>query len=82
MVSATTHNIANELAGNEPEEFEASWNELRDFRMAIPGDIRALRDEARRRVAAGEDTIQLAFPEYPRLSWEAGIKPSESAARE
>ena len=69
-------------AGNEPEEFEASWNELRDFRMAIPGDIRALRDEAQRRVAAGEDTIQLAFPEYPRLSWEAGIKPSESAARE
>src|SRR5210317_198954 len=30
-----------------PEGFEASWNELRDFRMAIPDDIRALRDEAR-----------------------------------
>jgi thiol-disulfide isomerase/thioredoxin len=54
-----------------PEGFEASWNELRDFRMAIPDDIRALRDEARRRVSAGEHDIQLEFPEYPLLSWEA-----------
>lgn len=57
-------------AGNEPAAFESSWNELRDFRMAIPGDIRELRDEARQRVAAGEKDIQLTFPEYPPLSWE------------
>jgi thiol-disulfide isomerase/thioredoxin len=59
-------------AGNAPEEFDASWNELRDFRMAIPDDIQALRDEARRRVSEGEEDIQLAFPEYPLLSWESG----------
>jgi len=59
-------------AGNAPEEFEASWDELRDFRMAIPDDIQALRDEAQRRVSEGEEVIQLAFPEYPLLSWESG----------
>lgn len=57
-------------AGDEPEAFEASWNEVRDFRMAIPGDIEKLRDEARRRVLAGEADIQLAYPEYARFSWE------------
>ena len=51
-------------AGNAPEEFEASWNELRDFRMAIPGAIGELRDEAQRRVSAGEEDIQLVYPEY------------------
>ena len=58
-------------AGNAPEEFDASWTELRDFRMAIPDDIRELRDEARRRVSAGDDDVQLVFPEYPLLSWES-----------
>ena len=57
-------------AGNPPEEFEASWAELRDFRMAIPGDMRDLRDEARRRVSEGEEEIQLVFPEYALLPWE------------
>ncbi len=58
-------------AGNAPEEFDASWTELRDFRMAIPDDIRELRDEARRRVSEGDDDVQLVFPEYPLLSWES-----------
>ena len=58
-------------AGNTPEEFDASWNELRDFRMAIPDDIRELRDEAQRRVSEGEKEIQLLFPEYALLSWES-----------
>ena len=58
-------------AGNAPEEFDASWNELRDFRMAIPDGIRELRDEARRRVSEGEEDIQLVLPEYPLLSWES-----------
>lgn len=58
-------------AGNEPEEFDASWNELRDFRIAIPGDIRELRDEARRRVLAGDEDIQLVYATYPLLSWES-----------
>ena len=55
---------------NVPEGFDASWNELRDFRMAIPNGIRELRVEARRRVSAGEKDIELTFPEYPLLSWE------------
>jgi len=58
-------------AGDAPEEFDARWDELRDFRMAIPDDIRELRDEAERRVSEGEEDIQLAFPEYPLLSWES-----------
>ena len=58
-------------AGNAPEEFDASWNELRDFRMAIPDGIRELRDEVQRRVSEGEKDIQLVFPEYPLLSWES-----------
>jgi thiol-disulfide isomerase/thioredoxin len=58
-------------AGNAPEEFDARWNELRDFRVAIPGAIRELRDDARRRVAAGESDIQILFPDYPLLSWES-----------
>ena len=52
------------LAGNAPEDFEASWNALRDFRTAIPDAIRELRDEAQRRVSAGEEDIQLVYPEY------------------
>ncbi len=63
--------LAARVAGNSPEEFEASWNELRDFRVAIPDDIRELRDEARRRVSEGEEDIQLKFPEYPLLLWES-----------
>jgi len=58
-------------AGNEPEEFDARWNELRDFRVALPGDIRELRDEARRRVSAGDEDIDLKFSDYPLLSWES-----------
>jgi len=51
-------------AGNAPEDFDASWNELRDFRTAIPDAIRELRDEAQRRVSAGDKDIQLVYPEY------------------
>jgi len=58
-------------AGNAPEEFDASWKELRDLRVAIPGDIRELRDDARRRVSAGDEDIQLLFPEHPLLNWES-----------
>ncbi len=62
--------LAAYAAGNAPEDFDASWDELRDFRMAIPGDIRELRDEAQRRVSEGEEDVQLVFPEYALLSWE------------
>jgi thiol-disulfide isomerase/thioredoxin len=58
-------------AGHAPAEFDARWNELRDFRAAIPGDIRELRDDARRRVSSGDPDIQILFPTYPLLSWES-----------
>ncbi len=57
--------------GNKPKEFDASWDELRDFRMAIPDGIRELRDEAQRRVSDGEEDVRLVFPEYALLSWES-----------
>ena len=57
-------------AGKAPEDFDARWDELRDFRTAIPGDIRELRDEAQRRVANGEQDVQLQYSEYPLRSWE------------
>ena len=41
------------------------------LRMAIPGDMRELRDEARQRVSEGEEDIQLEYPDYPLLSWES-----------
>ncbi len=59
------------VAGNRPEDFDASWDELRDFRMAIPDALRELRDEAQRRVSEGDEDIQLVFPEYALLSWES-----------
>jgi len=59
------------VAGNRPEDFDARWNELRDFRMAIPDDVSELRAEAQRRVSEGDEDIQLVFPEYPPLSWES-----------
>lgn len=54
--------------GNKPEEFDTSWDELRDFRVAIPDAIRELREEARRRVSAGEEDIQLVFPGYDTVT--------------
>jgi hypothetical protein len=58
-------------AGDEPEEFDATWDELSVFRNAIPKDVKALRDTAQRHVADGETDIQLQFPEYAPLSWES-----------
>lgn len=57
--------------GSRPEEFQTSWDELRKFRSAIPATIHALRAEARQRVASGDKNVQLTFPEFPPLSWEA-----------
>ena len=54
-----------------PENFDSSWDELAGLRMAIPGAIQELRAEAERRVAAGEENIELDYPEFAPLSWEA-----------
>ena len=67
--------LANRLvagdAGKQSEEFDASWDELREFRSSIPKAIDQLRSDARQRVAAGEENVQLTFPEFAPLSWEA-----------
>jgi thiol-disulfide isomerase/thioredoxin len=60
-----------EVAGNAPDNFDARWRELAEFRSAIPDAIAELRAEAVRRVAAGEEDIRLEFPEFPLLSWES-----------
>lgn len=62
--------LAARVAGNSPADYQVSWDALRDFRMAIPKDILALREEAERRVAAGETDVQLTYPDYPPLAWE------------
>jgi len=46
------------------------WNEVRDYRLQVPMDLDALRNEARTRVAAGERDISLDYPAYPTFSWE------------
>lgn len=59
------------VAGNSPSDFNARWDELSAFRNAVPGDVQALKAEAERRVAEGDESVELEFPEYPELSWEA-----------
>ena len=56
--------------GNAPPEFDAYWNEVRMFRMSVPGDVDRLRLEAYRRTAAEEQDIQLQFPQYAAFSWD------------
>jgi len=56
--------------GNEPDNFREVWREFSKFRYQITDDLAGLRAEARRRVAAGEENIQLDFPVYPAFSWE------------
>jgi hypothetical protein len=56
--------------GNSPEQFDDYWNQVRSFRMKVPIDIDALREEAYRRTAADEVNIQLEYPRYAAFSWE------------
>ena len=56
--------------GNSPEQFDDYWNQVRRFRMKVPADIDALREEASRRTAANEVNIQLEFPQYAKFAWE------------
>lgn len=56
--------------GDPPAEFDDYWNEVRAFRMQVPGDVDELRQEARERAAAGEQHIQLSYPQYVAFSWE------------
>jgi hypothetical protein len=53
-----------------PDNFEALWNELRDFRYQITEDLKALRDNVRAAEAAGNSEISLNYPIYERFSWE------------
>ncbi len=56
--------------GNPPDGFDDYWNEVRVFRLQVPMDVDELRREARNRTAAGEQNIQLNYPQYAAFSWE------------
>jgi hypothetical protein len=56
--------------GDKDAFSQATWDEVRDYRYQIPGDVDALQIEARERVAAGETDIQLNYPVYPAFSWD------------
>lgn len=56
--------------GEVPDSFDDDWQEVSEFRNAIPAAIEALRAKASRRVAAGERGIRLEFPEIPPFSWQ------------
>jgi hypothetical protein len=56
--------------GDKDAFSEKLWNEVRDYRLQVPADLDALRNEARARVAAGESHISLDYPAYPPFSWE------------
>lgn len=56
--------------GDHDNWSEKTWGEVSKFRMQLPLDLDALRQEARQRVAAGEINIKLKFPKYPAFSWE------------
>jgi len=59
-------------AGDKEAFKDEYWNEIRDFRYKVPADVDGLRAEVKKRTAAGEGQIDLAYPEYPAFSWEAG----------
>lgn len=58
--------------GDKDAFSEKMWNEVRDYRLQVPLDLEALRNDARERVAAGETDIELKYPVYPPFSWESG----------
>jgi hypothetical protein len=51
------------------DEFENSWNEVKNYRTAIPNDIAKLIEQAKTKTNNGDETT-LDFPEYPAFSWE------------
>lgn len=57
-------------AGNKEAFSEDKWNEVRDFRYKVPYDIEALKMQARDRVTAGDNNIELDYPEYSAFSWD------------
>ena len=56
--------------GDKDAFSQATWDEVRDFRYQVPVDVEALQVEASKRVAAGENDIQLNYPVYPAFSWD------------
>lgn len=56
--------------GEKNPKFEPYWYELAKMRSKVGPSIQILRDEAKRRVEAGEENIKLDFPSYAAFSWE------------
>ncbi|MFT5674378.1 MAG: hypothetical protein ACI808_000294 [Paraglaciecola sp.] len=51
------------------DEFENTWDEVKSYRTAIPGDVAKLVEQAKTKAENGDKTA-LDFPEYPAFSWE------------
>jgi hypothetical protein len=60
-----------------PDSFDADWQEVSEFRNAIPALIEALRAEARQRVAAGEEGIELSWSPIAPYSWQRASREVE-----
>lgn len=59
-------------AGENPEKFEAYWNEVRQFRLSVARDMDSLRAFATEQALADSDEFNLDYPAYPPFSWESG----------
>ena len=63
--------LAESRAGGEmPKNLGSYWKQLAKFRYAVTDDLRGLRDDAAKRVAAGEANISIAWPNYEPFDWE------------
>ncbi|MEO1311802.1 MAG: thioredoxin family protein [Pseudomonadota bacterium] len=54
----------------DSDDLNDYWRPVAKLRYRLPDDVKALREDAAARVAAGETQIELAFPEYPAWPWE------------
>lgn len=59
-------------AGEDPEQFEAYWQQLGAMRSQLGKDLPRLRREARAMTAAGTEGGALEFPVYAPFDWESG----------
>lgn len=55
---------------DRPKNMMDYWMEIRKLRFAVADDVLALKQEARQRIANGEQNVQLNFPTYAPYSWD------------
>ena len=50
--------------GNDTDDFDAKWDELRDFRVEVPKRVRHMRKAAHKRIVAGYKYATFDFPHH------------------